>query len=43
MNAQGWREVATPDRFELYDWMVWLAEHYGEDVSQMYKWYWDSD
>ena len=39
MHASNWREVALPTRDELYDYMTWLADRFGIEISDMYRLY----
>ena len=38
-QAKGWRQIALPTQDELYDYMAWLSEATGIEISQFYTWY----
>ena len=40
---RGWREVALPNKFELYDMMEWGAQQFGDTIANMYRWYYGSE
>jgi hypothetical protein len=38
-----WRDTALPTTGELYDYLKWLSDQFGIEISDMYRMYWGYD